>query len=108
MEGGDGAIMSSQPVILPYGSETVRVDIPAANLLGVYSPKDVPPIDDVRSEMRRALAHPIRSAPFRELVAGKKKVVLIGDDNTRPTPTDILIPILLDECNAAGVPDRDI
>ncbi len=100
--------MSRQPVILPYGSETVRVNIPTANLLGVYSPKDVPPVEDVRSELRRALAHPIRSAPFRELVAGKKKVVLIGDDNTRATPTDILIPILLDECNAAGVPDRDI
>jgi len=35
-------------------------------------------------------------------------VVFVADDNTRLTPTDQLIPILLDECNAAGVADHQI
>ena len=82
--------------------------VPEANLAGIYSPREMAPVDDVRSEVRRALAAPIGAQPLREQVRGKKKVVLIADDNTRLTPTDLLIPILLDECNAAGVPDSAI
>ena len=63
---------------------------------------------DVRAEIRRALASPIGALPLREQLRGRKNVVLIADDNTRLTPTDILIPILLDECNAAGIPDAAI
>ncbi len=29
----------------------------------------------------------------------------MADDNTRPTPTGLILPLLLDELNAAGVPD---
>lgn len=77
-------------------------------MIGVYSPKDIPPVADIRAEVRRALANPIASPSLRELVRGKKNVVFVADDNTRLTPTDQLIPILLDECNAAGVADDQI
>jgi nickel-dependent lactate racemase len=100
--------MNNRDVEIPYGRETVRVSIPAANLMGVYSPNDVPALPDVKGEIIRALAHPIQSPPLRDLVRGKKSVVLVADDITRTTPTEIIVPILLDECNAAGVPDRNI
>ncbi len=93
---------------LPYGQRQVEVRIPEANLVGVYSPHDVAPVDDVPAEIRRALAAPIGALPLREQLRGKKDVVFVADDNTRLTPTDLLIPILLDECNAAGVPDAAI
>jgi nickel-dependent lactate racemase len=95
-------------VKLPYGRETVEVSVPAANLLGVYSPKDVPPVADVKAEVMRAVNAPIGAAPLRELAKGAKKVVIVADDNTRLTPTDKIIPILLDELNAAGVADGQI
>lgn len=86
----------------------VDIRIPDSNLIGVYSPRDTAPVDDAGAEIRRALAAPIGTPPLREQVRGKKRVVLIADDNTRLTPTDQVIPILLDECNAAGVPDPAI
>jgi len=95
-------------VALPYGEDSIGVRIPEKNLAGVYSPCDAAPVADVRVEIRRALASPIGSPPLGEQLRGRKNAVLIADDNTRLTPTDILIPILLDECNAAGIADSSI
>lgn len=100
--------MNHRGVEIPYGRETVRVSIPAANLTGVYSPNDVPALPDVKGEILRALANPIGSLSLRDLVRGKEKIVFVADDITRDTPAEIIVPILLDECNAAGVPDGDI
>lgn len=100
--------MRHQTVVLPYGNTSVTVSIPTANLMGVYSPKEVPPVADIKHELIYALTHPIHSKQFRDLVKDKKEVVIIADDNTRLTPTDILIPIILDECNCVGVPDENI
>jgi lactate racemase len=100
--------MTQHKVSLPYGKQTVEVLIPEANLIGAYSPKDIAPVADIKAEVRRALAKPIGSASLQDLVRGKQKVVFVADDNTRLTPTDQLIPILLDECNQAGVSDAQI
>ncbi len=100
--------MGERSVDIPYGAGSVRVTVPEENLMGVYSPNDVPGLADVQAEIRRSLAGPIGSPPFRELLRGKKRVVLVADDITRTTPTAVIVPILLDECNAAGVPDGAI
>ncbi|HWQ60666.1 MAG TPA: nickel-dependent lactate racemase [Negativicutes bacterium] len=100
--------MAATKVKLPYGRETVEVSIPAKNLVGVYSPKDVPPVADVRAEVARALNAPIGARPLREVAKGARKAVIVADDNTRLTPTDRIIPVLLDELNAAGVADDHI
>jgi nickel-dependent lactate racemase len=100
--------MADVRVALPYGKETVHVNIPDNNLIGVYSPRDVTPVADVRREVSRALKDPIGGASLRELVKGTGKVVIVADDNTRLTPTDKIIPVLLDEMNAAGIQDSQI
>jgi nickel-dependent lactate racemase len=100
--------MTLRKVTLPYGPKSVEIRIPEKNLVGIYSPRDAAPVTDVQAEIRRALALPIGSLPLREQLRGRKNAVLIADDNTRLTPTDILIPILLDECNAAGIPDSSV
>ena len=63
---------------------------------------------DVKEEVIRALERPIGSGPLREIVKGAGKVVIVADDNTRLTPTDRILPVLLDEMNAAGVKDSQI
>jgi nickel-dependent lactate racemase len=100
--------MTIREVALPYGEKSVAIRILEHHLVGVYSPRDVAPVSDVRAEILRALAAPIGALPLREQLRDRKNVVLVADDNTRLTPTDVLVPILLDECNAAGVPDSAI
>ena len=100
--------MESVKVSLPYGKQTVEVTIPKQNLIGIYSPTDIQPVEDVAAEIRRAMAAPVGSGTLQEMVKGKKNVVFVADDNTRLTPTDKIIPVLLDECNRAGVSDKQI
>ncbi len=100
--------MADITVTLPYGREMVDVKIPGANLIGVYSPRDFTPVADVKNEVIRAINNPIASKPLRQLVKGAAKVVILADDNTRLTPTDKIIPVLLDEMNAAGIKDSQI
>lgn len=100
--------MPDEVVSLPYGRDVVRVAVPAERLIGVYSPREVAPVADVRQEVVRALRAPIGTRPLRELAAGARKVVVVADDNTRLTPTDAIVPVLLDELNAAGIADSGI
>ena len=43
-----------------------------------------------------------------EMVQPGQKITLIVDDNTRITPTERIVPIVLDALNQAGIPDNDI
>jgi nickel-dependent lactate racemase len=100
--------MANKTVMLPYGKEKIYVDIPDKNLMGVYSPRDVAPVTDVKLEVTRALQNPIGCKLLRELLIGVSTVVIVADDNTRLTPTDKIIPVLLDIMNNIGVPDAQI
>jgi len=93
---------------MPYGKETIEFSLPRDNLIGVYSPKDFPAVPDIQREILRAINHPIGTKALRELAKGAKKVVLVADDNTRLTPADQIIPVLLAELNATGIKDEQI
>ena len=46
--------------------------------------------------------------PIRELARGKKEVVIIFDDMTRVTRVADIVPFVLEELAAAGIPDSSI
>jgi nickel-dependent lactate racemase len=94
---------------LPYGKDkTVIVDVPDKNVFFIVDRGVAPPLMKPRDEIRRSLKNPIGTPSLQELVGPKAKVVIIGDDITRPTPQSIIVPVLLDELNAVGVPDDNI
>lgn len=96
-------------ITLPYGHEQRTIEIPEANLAWIEGPRHAPPIPDIEATVREAIRKPIGSPTLTELVArhGKQTLLLI-DDSTRSTPQKLILPILLDELNAAGVPDSEI
>jgi nickel-dependent lactate racemase len=93
---------------LPFGKAHLGFDLPTANLLGSFAPHHAATVADVPAEIARALAHPIGAPRLEELARGAKRVVIVADDNTRPTPAQVIIPPLLAALNAAGVPDAHI
>jgi len=93
---------------LPYGSKELEISIPENNLMGVYSPKAVSSVTDIKEEAKRALANPIGAQSLHDLVKGKEKVVILADDITRLTPTEQIIPVMLDEMNRAGIKDEQV
>lgn len=96
-------------VTFPYGKEKVSYDFSAENLLGVlvsnlhgYTAEA-----DGEALVRRAMAEPCGSPRLSELARGKQKIVIIASDHTRPVPSKVIIPPMLEEIRA-GNPDADV
>jgi nickel-dependent lactate racemase len=95
-------------VELAYGHTHVGLELPAANLLGVFVPPPQMESVDEATIVRRALGNPIDCSPLRELVRPGQQVVIVTSDLTRPCPSDRLLPPVLNELSVAGVPDTDV
>jgi nickel-dependent lactate racemase len=96
-------------ISFPYGKEFLSYDFPDERLQGVlvsnlhhYEAKK-----DPLSLVEDALANPIGSPKLSELAKGKKNVVLICSDHTRPVPSKVIVPPMLREIRE-GNPDADI
>jgi len=101
-------VQRSSSIALPYGEDFLDVHLPSRNLLCIVEPKDVHGVRDIHGEVRRLLRNPLGCKKLSELVKPGDEVVIISDDNTRLTPTNVIVPILLDELNEAGVEDSQV
>lgn len=59
-------------------------------------------------EIKASISNPIGIPPIRELAKGKKEIVIIFDDMTRVTRAAKIVPFVLEELAAAGIPDNRI
>ena len=59
-------------------------------------------------EMQKAFDNPIGTPPLRELARGRKEVVILFDDTTRPTRTYEIAAYVLRELATAGIADDQI
>ena len=96
-------------ITILYGEEeTLQVNVPKENLAWVIDRKHKSALENPISKLKAALKNPIASPPLQELAKGAKRVAILVDDNTRPTPQHLIVPSILDELNEAGVPDEDV
>jgi len=95
-------------VWLPYDKTDVCARIPTRNFLGTIGPKEKPGVPDAKAEILRALNEPIGAKPLSEIVKSGNKVTIVVDDVTRPAPSHIIVPPLLEKLNQLGVRDEDI
>lgn len=96
-------------VYLPYARTSLSVDISDKNLLGSFS-GGVPLAEDIPGQserVRMAMADLIGSYPLEKLVKGKRNMVVITSDHTRPVPSRTIMPLILEEARR-GNPDIDI
>jgi nickel-dependent lactate racemase len=96
-------------VDFPYpGYEGIApVDVPDANVLGVFAPRTVA---DVEEEviLARAMANPIGAPLLRNAARPEDRVLLLVDDATRGTPVPRVLRYVIAELEAGGVPDEHI
>ena len=90
-------------VRLPYHRTTVEADIPARQLKAVLTPtghegldRVSPSLNEQQRCVNQSLDNPIGSACLETLAAGKKTATVITSDHTRPVPSHITLPILLE------------
>ncbi|MBQ4097262.1 MAG: DUF2088 domain-containing protein, partial [Clostridia bacterium] len=95
-------------VVFPYGKEKIEHTF-GEELAGVLTSS----IEEYKAEadgvalVRRALENPVGSARLSELSRGKKNIVIIASDHTRPVPSKVIMPAMLEEIRR-GNPDADI
>lgn len=95
--------------LLPYDRKRIAVEIDDRNFAGMLVSK-VESYEPGLSEhelVEASLDHPIGSPKLEELAKGKKNIVIISSDHTRPVPSHIITPILLRRIRAAQ-PDANI
>ena len=96
-------------ISIPYGKEHVSFDFDDKKLRSVLTSK----LHEMKSEcdqtesVREALKHPIGAPLLREALNGRRKIAIITSDHTRPVPSKISMPLILEEIRA-GQPDADV
>ncbi|GAB6153972.1 nickel-dependent lactate racemase [Desulfosporosinus burensis] len=94
---------------LAYGKEALSFSLSSSVKVKEIEAKASQPILDIEQAILQALDHPLGTAPLIEVVRPGDKVVIIVSDLTRLwVRTDVLLPVLLDVLNGAGIPDEDI
>ncbi len=91
-----------------FGTCSQSVEVPEKNMIGVLLPNPVKRGLTGAEEVCRALRAPIGSPPLKEIVKPGEKIAIVTSDITRPMPTHVVMPVLLDELYAAGVKKEDI
>lgn len=91
-----------------YGNGEEVVSLPDQNVIGILVPNEVEPWLTGEEAIKDALRNPIGTPRLREIMKPGEKIAIVTSDVTRPMPTYLVMPLLLDELYAAGVKAGDI
>ena len=94
---------------MPYDKKQIPVEIDDQNFVGslVSKVESYHPGKSQNELVEASLDKPIGSPKLEDLAKGKKNIVIISSDHTRPVPSKIITPILLRRIRAAQ-PDANI
>ena len=84
---------------LPYGKGKLTIEIPEERLAGILLSKahDYQAKMEEEELVKDALLHPVGTPRLKELVRGKDNIVMIASDHTRPVPSKVIMPAVLEE-----------
>ncbi|MDR1587340.1 MAG: nickel-dependent lactate racemase [Treponema sp.] len=96
-------------ISFPYGKEFLSYDIPDSRFKGelVSQMHHYKASKSQEELVGESLENPIGTPTLRVMAEGKKKVVLIASDHTRPVPSRVIVPRMLGEIRR-GSPDAEI
>jgi nickel-dependent lactate racemase len=100
--------MATKEYNFKYGRRSVRFNLDPQLVIGELTIRDHPPLQDPAGEIQKAIRNPIHSQPFGEIVKPGQTVCFLVNDPTRIANSHVFMPILLNELNSAGVPDKDM
>lgn len=95
-------------VELPYGGRLLPLEIPEGISVEVLRPNCVRLPPDEGALLKEAFAHPTGTPRLEEIAKPGQRVAVLIDDITRTTPTERILPLVVDRLNKAGVDDKDI
>ncbi|MCK5849578.1 MAG: nickel-dependent lactate racemase [Kiritimatiellae bacterium] len=88
-------------ILVPYGAGKETVRLAGGNPIRVVEPNEIP-VGKIGTLIEDALLNPCGSDSFAEFVSGSDEIVVIVNDETRPTPTEDVLTAV----SAYIAPDR--
>lgn len=98
--------MNWTDLTIPVGEGRISFSVP--NLMQVVEPPLAPGVPDARSEIRRAVEHPIGCKRLRDIASGKHNAAIVVNDITRPYAGGQMVLEIARELNCGGIPDERI
>lgn len=80
---------------LAYGKNDINIQVPDEAV--VIEPRHLPGLVDEKAAVMEALRQPIGTLPLKEMVKSTDIVAIVIADITRPTPSEKLVPWLIEE-----------
>ncbi|GLI55364.1 hypothetical protein PM10SUCC1_08780 [Propionigenium maris DSM 9537] len=102
--------MTAKTIIkMPYHKTHMDIEVETEKLNGILAPRtdEYDPKMTQEKIVLNSLASPIGTKKLCDLARGKKKVVFITSDHTRPLPSRVTVPIILEEIRRYN-PEADI
>lgn len=91
-----------------YDKKTMEFSIDDNNFLDVLQPNKIHHTVTGIEEVKMALENPIHSKRLKDIVKPGERVAIITSDITRPMPSNIVLPLVIEELKQGGVNEKDI
>jgi nickel-dependent lactate racemase len=95
-------------VEIPYGREKWTLQLPDDQVVGVCNPRPMEAAPDPDALLRESIASSFEERGLAGKATPGATACIAITDRTRSTPNRRIVPILLDQLNALGVPDENI
>jgi hypothetical protein len=108
------ALTAAKPNSVPlrthewFGDQVEHFNFPLGWQIAVQHMKGVHAPALTKAQIREAVLNPVGTKRLQEIAAGKKTVAIAFDDLTRPTPTCLFVPYVIEELRAEGIKDENI
>ena len=93
---------------VPFGRGDVSFELPPGVTGREVTSGTAPPLADPAVAAEQAVLAPVVGPQLRELAVGARSVCIAVTDATRACPDRLLVPPMLAELHAAGVPPNDV
>ena len=91
-----------------YGKGFLEANIADSNFLCSLSPNQVDLGLTGADEVKEALENPIASERLKDIVNPGEKIAVITSDITRPMPSKVVLPLVIEELKKGNIEEKDI
>ncbi|KJS23512.1 MAG: hypothetical protein VR72_01475 [Clostridiaceae bacterium BRH_c20a] len=88
-------------VKFPYGNSFIDTELPINT--EVLMPEYIQPLNNPLLAIKNAILHPIGSPRLSEVSLGRDSVAIVINDITRPSPTETMLTLIIDELVKSGI-----
>jgi nickel-dependent lactate racemase len=95
-------------VQIPYAKNMVELEVPESQVVGVRVPRSMLPASDPDALLRQSIENAFEERGLAAKAGPTVRACIAITDRTRSTPNKRIVPMLIDQLNICGVPDRNI